>query len=141
MTRIKINLPEKFNFKTELAIRIDDLNYGQHLANDRILAFAHEARVQFLKSLGYGELTFAGVGLIMSDAAISFRAEAFHGDLLIIELGVVELSKFGFDLIYKISDKSTNKEVASVKTAMVCFDYQKRKIALIPQEAKDKLHG
>ena len=141
MSRIKIHLPEKFIFKTEIIVRIDDLNYGQHLANDRLLAFAHEARVQFLHSLGYGELTFCGLGLIMADAAVSFKAEAFQGDTLSIEVAVHDLSKYGFDFIYKVSDKLTKSEIALIKTGMVCFDYEKRKIASLPQEAKEKLHG
>jgi acyl-CoA thioester hydrolase len=141
MARVKIELPERLLFKTELTVRSDDLNYGKHLANDRILAFAHEARVQFLKSLGYGELDFSGQGLIMSEAIVSFRAEAFQGDHLIIEVGVTDVTKFTFDLIYRVTDKSTKKEVALIKTGMVCFDYEKKKVALISQEAKDKLNG
>ena len=141
MARIKIEIPETFIFKTVLSVRIDDLNYGRHLANDRVLALAHEARIQFFQSLGYTELEFAGTGLIMSDAGISFRAEAFQGDELLIEIGVSDVTKFGFDLIYKISDKQEKHEVALVKTGMVCFDYEKKKIAVIPPQAKEKLNG
>jgi acyl-CoA thioester hydrolase len=141
MGRIKIQLPEKFIFTTTLTVRIDDLNYGRHLANDRVLALAHEARIQFLKSLQYTELNLAGTGLIMSDAAISFKAEAFQGNELIIEIGVTDLSKFGFDLIYKITDKEAKHEVAIVKTGMICFNYEKKKMTLLPTEAKEKLNG
>ena len=122
-------------------VRIDDLNYGNHLANDRVLAFAHEVRVQYLKSLGYGELNFCGVGLIMTDASVSFKSEAFQGDKLHVELAVDDITKFGFDLIYRITDSSTKKEVALVKTGMVCFDYEKKKISVLPQKAKVKLYG
>ena len=141
MGRIKIQLPEKFIFTTTLTVRIDDLNYGRHLANDRVLALAHEARIQFLKSLQYTELNLAGTGLIMSDAAISFKAEAFQGNELIIEIGVTDLSKFGFDLIYKITDKEAKHEVAIVKTGMICSNYEKKKMTLLPTEAKEKLNG
>ena len=141
MGRVKIEFPEKVMFKTSLVVRIDDLNYGKHLSNDRVLAFVHEARVRFLQSLGYGELTFAGLGLIMADAAISFKAESFQGDELEIEVGVTALTKLGFDLIYKLTNKATGHEVAIVKTGMVCYDYEKRKVALIPEEAKSKLNG
>lgn len=141
MARIKIDLPKNFIFNTSLPVRIDDLNYGRHLANDRVLALAHEGRIRFFKSLGYTELDFAGTGLIMSDAAITFKAEAFQGDELLIEIGVTDLSKFGFDLIYRITDKENKHEVAIVKTGMVCFDYEKKKVTLIPTEAKEKLNG
>ena len=65
MPRIKIKLPEKFIFRTEIPIRITDINYGGHLGNDSLLSIIHEARVRFLKSLGYSESNVEGVGIIM----------------------------------------------------------------------------
>lgn len=49
MARIKIDLPKNFIFNTSLPVRIDDLNYGRHLANDRVLALAHEGRIRFFQ--------------------------------------------------------------------------------------------
>lgn len=43
MARVKIELPEKFIFKTEIPIRIDDINYGGHLGNDTVLFTYYEA--------------------------------------------------------------------------------------------------
>ena len=66
MARIKIDLPEKFSFTTSIPVRITDINYGDHVGNDTILSLLHEARVQFLKTFGYKEMEFEGVGMIMS---------------------------------------------------------------------------
>ncbi|HZG99825.1 MAG TPA: acyl-CoA thioesterase, partial [Flavisolibacter sp.] len=93
MSRIRIHLPEQFRFTAQIPIRITDLNYGNHVGNDAILAIIHEARMQFLKSLGYTELQFAGVGMIMSDVGIEFKAEAFYGDVIKAEVGVNNISK------------------------------------------------
>ena len=60
MARIKIDLPDNFSFTTSIPIRITDVNYGGHVGNDTILSLIHEARMQFLKQLGYSELEFAG---------------------------------------------------------------------------------
>jgi hypothetical protein len=38
MARVKIDLPDKFIFKTEIPIRINDINYGGHLGNDAVLS-------------------------------------------------------------------------------------------------------
>ena len=84
MARIKIDLPDNFSFTTSIQVRITDINYGGHVGNDAILSLVHEARMQFLKQLGYTELEFAGVGLIMADAAIEFRNELFYGDVVIV---------------------------------------------------------
>ena len=60
MPRIKIELPEIFIFKTEISIRITDINYGGHLGNDSLLSIIHEARVRFLKHLDYSESDVEG---------------------------------------------------------------------------------
>src|SRR5690242_9184099 len=87
MARIEIALPERFLFTTELPIRIGDVNYGGHLGNDAALAFAHEARVRFLAAHGWTELDLAGVGILMVDAALTYRAEGRWGMVLRVEVG------------------------------------------------------
>jgi acyl-CoA thioesterase FadM len=141
MARIKVELPEHFTFSTTIPVRITDLNYGNHVGNDTILSMIHEARVQFLQQLGYGELNLAGVGLIMSDAAIEFKSELFYGDAVIASVAAGDLSKISFDLYYKLEKKSgdTTQLVAVAKTGMVCYDYGKKKVAAIPEEVIVKL--
>src|SRR5688572_28567474 len=102
MARIKLTLPSSFSFSTQLPVRITDLNYGNHVGNDAILSLIHEARMQYLKNKGYTELNLAGVGLIMSDVAIEFKAEAFYGDVLRAYVAASEFGRVGFELYYKL---------------------------------------
>ena len=141
MARIKIELPQQFTFSTLLAIRITDLNYGGHVGNDTILSLIHEARIQFLKSHGYEELNLEGVGLIMSDVAIEFKSELFYGDTITVYVTTGDFTGVAFDVYYKIQKEITGQNivVATAKTGMVCYDYQKKKIVAIPGEAKAKL--
>jgi acyl-CoA thioesterase FadM len=141
MARIKVELPEQFTFTTTIPVRITDLNYGNHVGNDTILSMIHEARVQFLQQLGYGELNLAGVGVIMSDVAIEFKSELFYGDTVIASVAAGDLTKISFDLYYKLEKKSgdTTQLVAVAKTGMVCYDYGKKKVAAIPTEVVEKL--
>jgi acyl-CoA thioester hydrolase len=137
MARIKIELPEKFPFTTSIPVRITDINYGDHVGNDTILSLMHEARVQFLKTHGYKELEFEGLGMIMADVGIEFKNELFYGDIIIASIAVGEISKVSFDLYYKFEKQleGRNVPVAAGKTGMVCYDYDKKKIAVIPQKA------
>lgn len=139
MARIKLTPPDKFSFSTLLPIRISDINYGNHLGNDAVLSLLHEARMQFLQHAGFTELNVAGVGLIMADAAIEFKAEAFYGDVLKAYVTADEFSKIGFELYYKLVKSSAETVVALAKTAMVCFDYDTRKVAAVPDEARKSL--
>lgn len=140
MARIKIALPEKFTFSTTLVVRITDINYGGHLGNDALLSLLHEARVQYLQHYGYGELDIAGKGLIIADAAIEYKGEGFRGDVLLIEVTAHDFTKYGFDIIYRV----TNQEkllIALAKTGMLCFDYSSRKVVSLPAEVTARLAG
>jgi acyl-CoA thioester hydrolase len=141
MARIEIKLPEQFLFATELSVRVTDLNYGNHVGNDSMLSLMHEARLQFYRGLGFkNELNFEGtIGQVISDAAIIYKAEAFMGDILVISIAAGDFSKYGFDLFYRVINKENGKEVALGKTGIVCFDYEKRKIACVPPVLLDKL--
>jgi acyl-CoA thioesterase FadM len=143
MSRIKIGLPAIFHFSTAIPIRITDLNYGGHVGNDMILGLLHEARVQFLASLGYKEMDFAGVGLIMTDVAIEFRSEIFYGDTIIASVSPGDLTRISFDLYYKLEKQTPTSRIlaAAAKTSMACYDYSRKKLAPMPEEAGEKFKG
>jgi len=137
MARIKIELPNHFQFSTKIPIRITDLNYGGHVGNDTILTLIHEARVQFLKNYDYEELNFEGVSLIMSDAAIEFKAELFYGDVINALVAVNNFSRAGFDVFYKLM--KDEKIIALAKTGMICYNYEAKKVVTVPEKAMQKL--
>lgn len=139
MARIKIELPNKFIFKTDIPIRITDINYGGHLGNDSLLSIVHEARVRFLKHLGYSESDVEGNGIIMIDAGIQYKSEGFYGDELVIEVAVNDFTGIGCDFVYRLTNKESNKEIALAKTGIVFFNYEKRKTAPVPPEFKKKI--
>lgn len=141
MARIKIDLPAAFRFSTTIPVRITDLNYGRHVGNDAVLSIIHEARMQFLAHYGYTEMEFAGVGMIMSDVGIEFKSELFYGDIVIASVTAAAFSKVGFELYYLLEKETAGKKttVALAKTGMICYDYEKKKIAAVPEDAKGKL--
>jgi acyl-CoA thioesterase FadM len=138
MARIKIDLPAAFTFSTSIDIRISDLNYGGHVGNDTILSLLHEARVRFLKHHGYSELNLEGIGIIMGDVGIEYKAEGFYGDKLNIKVCADEFTRVSFDMFYKIEKEHEGKNivVAVAKTGIVGYDYSLKKVAAIPEKAK-----
>jgi acyl-CoA thioester hydrolase len=138
MPRIKLDLPECSLFQCDLSVRITDINYGNHLANDALLGLLHEARLLWLRSVGFrNEMEIDGVGLILCDAVVVFMHEAFYGDLLHIRLGVDEISKAQFELYYHVTNQ--NKTIAKAKTTMASFSYTKRKITHLPESLRQVL--
>jgi len=142
MARIKIDMPDKFSFSTKIPIRITDINFGGHVGNDTILSIVHEARAKFFTHCGYTELDFGGVGTIMSDVAIEYKDQIYYGDEIFASIAVGEITKVAFDLFYKLEKKTVDGKhstVALAKTWMVCYDYDKKKVAEIPEVAIKKI--
>lgn len=133
MARVELNLPDEFTFTTELDVRVSDINYGNHVGNDRMVSLLHEARLRYLRSHDFGEFNIAGLGLMVTDLIVSFEAESFVGDDLTFHVGVTDFNKYGCDFIYRVENHADDKVVAKAKTGIVFFDYDERKIAQIPK--------
>lgn len=141
MPRIIIAAPERVLLRTEITIQIGDINYGNHLANDAVLRLCHEVRLRWLNRLGWDELDAGGAGLIMTDAAVQYLAQAYHGDVLQVEIGVSEIGKSGFMLCYVMTRLSDGMLIARVQTGMVCFDYAAQRICRMPIGLKNVLEA
>ena len=140
MARIKLPLPQRVDFETNLTLRVYDMNYGGHMGNDSVLSIVHEARVRFLQSLSLKERDFYGVSLLMADSAVVYKKEAFYGNLLTIQLCVSEFYNYGFEILYLIKDAESELEVARVKTGLVCYSHVEKKIMTLPTEFRDLFH-
>jgi len=141
MSSIKSQFPASFKFQCKIPIRINDINYGGHVGNDRILLFAHEARIQFLNQLGYSELELGGTALLLTRATIEIRKELFFGDTLWVSVEALNFTSKGFDLIYKMERERQNEYelVAAAITNMVCYDYKNKKTDSLPLAVQTKL--
>ena len=102
MARIKLTLPEHKIFTTKIAVRITDINYGNHLGNDALVSILHEARMQWLTSLNYTELNIENAALIMADLAVEYKSESYYGDVFLIDIFIGEITKVSFEIFYNI---------------------------------------
>lgn len=127
---------DKFTFATEIDVRISDINYGGHLGNDRYLSLFQDARLRYLQQFGYSEISIGdNTSLIMSQAHIDFKAEAFWGDRLkiYVRVAVIQTIKFKFEYLL-VSHDDAKKVIATGYTEMVGFDYPARKIKKLPAQ-------
>ena len=139
MARIKIELPDRFAFSTEVPIHIGLINYGHHLDNAALLSLVSEARVRFFKSLGYTELDVDGVGIVVADAAMQYKSEAFHGETLRVQMQPADFNRYGFDLVFRMTEVSQGREVARGKTGIVFIDPDTRRVTPVPAAVLHKL--
>ena len=139
MARVKLDLNGvDFVFRTELDVRITDINYGQHVGNDALLGLLHEARLRFLGHFGFSEQDIGGVGLLMGDAVVQYKAVAFRGDRLVVELGFQDVERRTFDLVYRATRAGDGATIALAKTGMVAFDYASNRLAELPAVFREK---
>ena len=139
MARIKIVVPDEFVFSTELPLYIQHINYGQHLDNAALLMLVAEARVRFFRHFGWSELDVDGVGIVVADAAVQYRSEAFYGETLRLSLATADFNDYGCDLVWRMADAATGREVARGKTGIVFFDYRTRTKAPVPAGFRTRL--
>ena len=93
----------------------------------------------YLKHFGYSEMDVEGTGIIMADVAIQFKTEAFYAERLTIAIAVGDFSRVSFDIYYKVS--SGSRDVAIAKTGIVFFNYEKKKVAAVPEKFRLKMES
>ncbi|MEY2923782.1 MAG: hypothetical protein RLZZ337_322 [Bacteroidota bacterium] len=130
---MKLELPEKWQFSTKVEVRVTDLNYGNHLANQQFLAFAQIARLKYFSQFGYNELDFGGVSLIQADAAITFKSEGHLNDVVRIDISAVQAGSSSFNVFYRFWNETKDCLMAELRTAIVCYNYQTKKPIGIPE--------
>ena len=141
MARIKLTIPDKKIFTTQIVVRITDINYGNHLGNDALVSILQEARMLWLSSLKYTELNIENAALIIAELSVEYKAESFYGDVLLIDIFIGEITKVSFEIYYKITTLRNEiiTLVANAKTGMVCYDYTNKKVISVPEIFLKKL--
>lgn len=139
MPRVHIDLPEQFPFFTEVPILASDINFANHLGNDRLMGLLQEARIRFFKWLGYNEADVEGSSMILGDAALQYLSEGFHGDVVRIEVNIGDFSRCGMDIYYRATNLTTGKLLCKAKTGLVFFNYTTRKVEAVPEKFKQTI--
>lgn len=133
MNRMKLQLPKQFHHSIIIPIRIDDINYGNHLSNDAYLKYMHECRMQLFSHYNMSEMDIGGASVIMGDTGIVYKKECFYGQSLKADISISDIGVRSFNIYYRFSLHPTGDLVAEAKTGMVCFDYQTRKTVSVPE--------
>jgi len=122
-------------FSTKVDVLVNHLNYGNHLGYDSLLSILQEARLRWLKTLkkDISEINIENnIGWLVKDVHLSYEAEAHHGDELNIDLFVSSPTKTSFNLEYTVTNKSSGKKVCDATTTLICFNFERSKVARIP---------
>ena len=65
MARLTLDFPEdQYYYRTQLTVRVTDINGANHLGNDSMISMISEARARFLFEFGIQETDGKGIGII-----------------------------------------------------------------------------
>ena len=133
MPRIKLVEQQEYEFHFTITMQPRDINAGGHMGNDALISLVGAARADLFHSMGMSELDLgnAQTGVIMSDLAVNYLAEAFLFDELFIDTHIGELNRTWFRLFHRITRKETL--IALVETGLVTFNYVSKKIVSVPE--------
>ena len=135
---IGLEMLEKENilFSNRINVRIDDINYGNHLCHTKMIAFIHHTRTLFLQRNKLSEIDCFGAGLIMLNLNVEYRSECFFDDTLDIYMHFEKLDKVKIEFSYSVINITTNKLAAKANTLMAFFDIHNQKLIRVPNEFK-----
>lgn len=121
-----------FHYATRLEPR--DINPSGHLGNDALVTLVGSARAYVFYSMGLSQrdLGDGSTGIIMSDLAVNYRAEAFMFDEIVIDTHFGEFTRSAFRAFHRV--RKGEAVVALAETGLVTFDYRARRIAPVPEE-------
>ncbi len=139
MSRVEIALPESFGFSVELPILISHINRGDHLGNESLIALLNEARVHFMATRGVQEYRDGSLQFINADLAVIYKSEGKYGESLKIEVAATAFHKYGCDLVYRVSERDSGREIAIAKTAHLVYDLVAGKPTLAPPSLEQQL--
>lgn len=139
MARLQLTFPEdQYCYTTLLTVRVTDINAANHLGNDSMISMISEARARFLFEYGVAETERDGTGIIVTDLATTYRAEAHARDQLLFEVGVMDFNKYGGDIIFRITRPKDKKSIAMAKQGFVFYNYKASQVVAMPEEFKAK---
>jgi acyl-CoA thioesterase FadM len=139
MARLILDFPEdQYYYSTPLTVRVTDINGANHLGNDSMISMISEARARFLYEFGVRETERDGTGILVTDLATTYRAEAHARDSLLFEVGLMDFNKYGGDITFRITRPKDKTLVAMAKSGFVFFNYKRSQVVLMPEEFQAK---
>ncbi|GAB3447851.1 thioesterase family protein [Massilia solisilvae] len=139
MARLQLDFPEdQWYYSTPLTVRVTDINAANHLGNDSMISMISEARARFLFEYGVAETERDGTGIIVTDLATTYRAEAHARDQLLFEVGVMDFNKYGGDIIFRVTRPRDKTLVAMAKSGFVFYNYKTSQVVAMPDDFRAK---
>jgi acyl-CoA thioester hydrolase len=121
-------------YRHRLTARFSDCDAMGHVNHAVYFTYLEQCRLTCWRELTGAPSPYARV--IVAKATCDYRSPAHFGDELEVALGVGEIGRSSFTLVYEITKAATGDPVASGSTVMVCYDYESARSILLPDPTR-----
>lgn len=118
-------------FVFNYTIKQEDLNYGNHVGNERALLFFQWAREEFLRHNNLSETDIGdGSGFIQVEASVQYKKQLFLNQKIEIKITKIEVK--GLKIIFEY-EVCSGEDLAITGTATVlAYNYEEQKVKKVP---------
>jgi acyl-CoA thioester hydrolase len=128
-----------FACRHRLSVRFRDCDAMGHVNHAVYLTYFEQGRLTFWREMTGSPSPHTRV--IIARAECDYRSPAHFGDELEVRVTIGEIGRSSFTLIYDIVQVVSDRLVASGKTVMVSYDYDKGQSTPLPDATRSLLEG
>lgn len=123
-------------FKFNYTIKQEDLNYGNHVGNERALLFFQWARESFLRQNNLSETNIGdGSGFIQIEATVQYKKQLFLDQKIEVRIAKIEIKGLKIIFVYEIY---SGEDLTITGTATVlAYNYEEQKVKKVPTSFKE----
>jgi acyl-CoA thioester hydrolase len=123
------DLPGPFRHEIEIEVRFADTDGMRHVNNAKYLTYCEIARIRYWTDVTgetFGLHTEGVESLILAEARITYRAQAFYGDTVTVQTRATRIGRSSFTLEHRLAAHGHGGKprlVAVSESVLVRFDY------------------
>jgi acyl-CoA thioester hydrolase len=123
------DLAGPFRHEVDIAVRFGDTDAMGHVNNAKYLTYCEGARLHYWTDVTgepISHRTGGAESLILADARITYRAPAFHGEIVTVQTRATRIGRSSFTLEHRLLAAMPGDEphlVAVSESVLVRYDY------------------
>lgn len=123
------DLSGAFRHSVEIEVRFADTDAMGHVNNAKYLTYCEIARIRYWTDITDEPIALGTEGaesLILAEARITYRAQAFHGEIVTVETRATRIGRSSFTLEHRLLACVLGEEprlVAVSESILVRYDY------------------
>ena len=123
-------------FKFNYTIKQEDLNYGNHVGNERALLFFQWTRESFLRQNNLSETNIGdGSGFIQVEATVQYKKQLFLNQKIEVRITKIEIK--GLKIIFEHEIYSGEDLVIIGTVTVLAYNYEEQKVKKVPANFKE----